>query len=786
MPSVTTHNPLRPVGHATLRTGQKASLLTDLEPDSDGRYTLYVDCGDTLHAVHSSKARVRCTASTDYGWIAMTDRQRIRVESIDEEATRWHAVAEGHRPPDITIRATDRGTVSRAIAPMSFDGSALDREHPRLDANDAKTLTSALTDAYAGLCATAADNGAWVQPLLARFHLVAADGRRIYSSEPTLLSAGGWQCCDPLEIGCTLADGTLATRATSLTARTFAIEVDVAALGSYDAASIEVTVTPQLHPVDFGAEADYRITRTSTSTPLLTAALPGVTAEMSDDSTARARLLRAMTERLAALESPLARLTCASSSGLSHAIANTLALTASAERKSLMSILARTVTSSSSSSPLLLRGITSPHSFLAGSSTTAGDAVMWADITPLHSPAALPRDPAATPSDQVPEWTGTLRVTLADGTHLDTLIGYPMQMPEALPPLVSYPDPQAVELELWVDNVDTGTVSHASAALTATADGQRAVSLDASLAATPLTPWTSGQYPVTSVEGVMAGRRRPGAVVSAHVSAPGEAVGALEITPAPVVALHPAVKSLSSWDFTRTHLYAFSPAGIFALSLGADRRRIGASLIDPRGVTEACHTAYTSRGVMAIARGKLLSVSASRVSELPLPFAPKQVAWLSSAGRVLLLGTDGMLRAYDPEARTWHERTVGHHTAEAIASVGADCFISCRDALLTPDTAGAATIRPISWSARLPLPRRAAPRHVVVSMSAYSFSGRVTCSTEAGPGSACAIPLVRLDIDGEVNAPLHARLPLTPRRYVGVAIEGMASADFTLTAVHLI
>lgn len=322
-------------------------------------------------------------------------------------------------------------------------------------------------------------------------------------------------------------------------------------------------------------------------------------------------------------------------------------------------------------------------------------------------------------------------------------------MPSALPALVCLSDPSASKLEIWIENLSDTSVKYASTILVPTADGTMAFAINPSLLPIALSPWT-GEYPKSSATTENDCLRYAGAIVTACIARPYTALGALEVSSCPITALHPAVKSASSWDFTRCHLYAFSRAGIFTIAFGPAKNNPASALIDPRGVSEGSRTAYTSSGVMAVAdTGQLLQVSGARTTMVLDHADADTLEWFIPANQLRL-----------------------HHS-------GATTALSLqnmeRHAIQATDASG---LIPVKWTARMALPSRRRPKSIRLAMAATNFTGTMLLAGDSGKG--CR-PLLTLSVKGRINAPLTAFVIAHPCSFLTISVSGVASPDFIIT-----
>lgn len=775
---------LYPLAQCSLRSGITATLLADSLKPGQQLYRLYVDDADSLMEIGSVAAVPYCAVATGGGWTLMTASGPVSVEldSEDEWVVKMQAAL---NQPVILLRAVAAGSLEVNVGPLLLADTDTSRDSASLSDSGHSKLTAAFSEAYRSLATRAAHAGCWFQPLLGRVELFDAAGARLFTSEPQLIApAGGWQCVDSVNVTAELDGSSLQIPSFTVSANAFKIEAIVISAGDYlqKGAGMSVSLSPQIHPVDFSARIEYRIVRASTKNPQLTVHFPGTTVAMGSRATERAALVKGLIARADAACAPAFTGLAPSDSSL---LSDTWHADAAAEIATLVRLLATKPAVTASGSKSLMAEISSPNAFIARCVASSGNAVAWGDITPIRARPAIPWLPL-TDNAEPPEWAGTLRATFADGSFTLSSVGYPMPFPSALPPLLSVAGAEVVQLDLWAENIESGEVSHASAQLRPDGSLSRSIYLNPSIEPVPLANIGPVDYPKAQPGQLWHGRRKCGAIVAADIESPVTPLGALSATAAPVVALHPAVKSQSSWDITRCHLYAFSPAGIFTVSLSADRSRIATTLIDPRGVNDGTLTAYTPAGVMALTNaGRLVAVSASKVSTLPFNVPSScAIAWHPAAGSLWMLTEEATVRALDMSRGSLHDITFISRPLH-IKSIGSSLIITADAGLLDADTVAPAS-RIISWQTRMFVVEGASPRFLSVAMAASSFEGTIKLRVDDGAGTNNSVKWLTLTLSGQINAPVLARLaPIRPAHYLTIAIDGHVSADFRLTSVTL-
>lgn len=743
---------------------------------ADGRHSVSVFNGSDLLASHVVDAQPLCALWDGDRFLLMTRTGPVEIFCADGS---WQLASVCAQPPLIRVECRAAGSLSARTAPVEFSGVDFSRTDPTVSQTDVRALAKALSRAYTQLAATASAASLWIAPVLVRYHLLSASGLRVYTSAPMVMAPDGWACDTELSVQCTkLSDSSMSVPAITLQAESFRICVDTSELMAHPlwsrrVAAVEICVTPQLHAFDPDADMPWRITRQSTSSPGLSVALPGSTEAFASTRQARAATLSLMAAHMDGLGGVISSFAPSASEVLVGAPPSSPV----AESAAIAGVLRKPLVSIAPESPeALLRDISPPNSFIASSVAANGHAVIWADITPVLS-SGHPVSELCSSFAPDKSWQGVLRVAMRDGSVRSHAVGGSSHMPLAWNPMVSYPHPDAVSLELFIRAAD-GSLTHGRRQLAPSPDALRAFCIDSDLAAVPFVPLEGGVMPSAGAARSF-GAARSGSVAGAPASAPLSVASAMLCSHHPVLALTPAVRSQAAWDFTRSHFYAFTAGGIYALSLDRAHRPVGASLIDTRVIRspEAC--VYTPAGVMALCSGALLRIEASRTRTLAVGLDDVCLGWSVADDRLWLADSLGNLSVRSVSDPGFY-RVLSPHSVQGVVQSGARMEIMADG--MPHLCAGADTVaaRPVRWSVVLDIGRHRRVAAVSVALVASSFVGSVTVG---GGGGAGFSPMLSMAVSGCVNAPLVARLRAPARRYVSLSVEGEVSADFSISSV---
>lgn len=768
----------------------RQTLLQATSADPSHRYPLALSAltGGCPTTFGSTATPAYCAVATAYGATVMTDEGPQHVfKSRGENAT--GAVLAGTLPPvrPVRLEAELRGTATLNFEAMTLTGCAVTAGRS-LDSASLRRIERTMTEAYTDLALRTQAAGLWFQPVVAFYRIRATDGSTLYTSPPKILCApSGWQGCAGIATPCTIsgeaADRTVSIPAFQTTVDTFRIKATVPPdllPGEWmkRVAGVEICVSPQIHPFDAADKAACSITGGTASTTI-TIALPGATSRLASLENRRMATARSVAARCTEACAEVWRVDAGALSATEHHLTASHAATPSEESTAIKACTAKARgAASSDGSGSLLRQISAPHSFSARSVATDGDSTLWGDITPLPYPGYPPEEFfGATNSSAEGEWDVLTVTEFMDGRTVSALTSGTGHAPLSLAPLASYPDAGAKSMTVWLRR---GTaVSKAAISLTPDERAGIALHLQGGLVPIELTP-TAEPLPDRGTA-TAPGERMPGAIASAPAWAPLSPKACVECSRAPIVAIVGAARSLSSWDFSRSHLHVFTSEGIYAVAVNASNRIASASLISARGVRSGEGVTATPEGTMAIAAdgGGAILIKASKASAINLPEGAESCVHCQATGRTWLTDSNG---------RVWVMGGDGFHRPRLNATAVYDA--GGVPLLLTPE---GNTVRPgetpaaakeVHWRREIAVDRRRSLIAVEWKFDASEFSG--TVSVRAHGGSGDTYPVVKCTAEGQINSPVALHVAAPPRPYLLLELKGSASADFRFKGVRLI
>lgn len=744
--------------------GEGASTLM-ARKSGEGIWTVAVERGGEWREVMRRRGEVRCALARKDGFTVVTDDGCTGVE-YDAVSDRWRVSQGQPVPPPLTLTAKGAGALTAWTSAVDLNGVTYAGGSYTVPAAGRDRVTGALLDGYDRLLRTAEESGRSVQPVIARYRLIGAEGETVYESAPVLLAPSGRQCTAEVSTTYTYSGGTLSLPAVSIEAQSYRPVLTMAAeedMGAWRerVSRVEILVSEQWDPVDREGRAGLRFTRAGTSDARAWLRLPGV--ELTD---------KVMAERIAA---------ALSSDGVKMRVAARMDLPAGGTEAEVTCTggdgFSETAGgySKNENNGDELAAIQAPNGFTAGTVMSDGDLVVWGDVTPVLAGGNNIAEMAGERADAA--WRGVVRVTMNDGTQATGTFDGVTGMPVSLGPLISYPHPRARLMEVWIETDADGyaPLRHAEIPLSNAGGGMSAY-VSPTLGNIALPAW-EGEVPEPTAS---KGERRAGMIVTATVSNPLLPLSALTVSHSQVMRAVPGTGQRGSWNNTRARVAVYATDGTYRVNIDSDGRLRSASLTDMRGVARRDAVAVTPAGIVSVhPGGTVLLNGGSTVKEIELRSEWVAAAWNGSDGMVWLIDSRGNPTALDPADGHRHN-PLTQESPEYVASIAGDLYLTSPDSLMRPAVPPSNATVPIHWEAEAELPERSRAAAITLHATATRLTGRVRVSALPYPGSEERTDLLRLEIDGALSRPLKARIIAPIWSHIAVRVEGFATGDFAM------
>lgn len=308
--------------------------------DSNGKRTLFLKSGNIVSYISldadSPTARELailpsepyCATASGETVIIMTAEGEFRVYH-DEDRDEWSAAGIMPSLPAISIIASRTATFSSTVPARVLSGGYT-RSQGNLTAADTNAISGDLLNAYNDICTKARNAGYYVQPVMASYRLYDKDGGMLYESAPVLVSTpSGFQCTEAIATTVNASSG-IFSNADSYTLNATGFKLGIVSPEltespwSETVAAVEITVTPQIHPVDFQAKASNRLEPSSATQGILRMYLPGAANGMVASTAQREKTIVATAERMEEVASPIKPYTKPFAGGISATAGETI------------------------------------------------------------------------------------------------------------------------------------------------------------------------------------------------------------------------------------------------------------------------------------------------------------------------------------------------------------------------------------------------------------------------------------------------------------------------------
>lgn len=677
--------------------------------------------------------------------------------------------------PAIRLWAVDRASVSTDV-----DGRQLSREYGNgggVAAADRNAILSDLSAAYCRLVAEAAARGYFAQPVMARYRLVDDRGNVLFTSAPVLLShSSGTQLSSPVAL---FSQNRQWLDAYTLSLRPWSARATIYGDGGADMADVaaaEIYFTPMIHPYHPDGHAQMSVGRASSAAdPVIYAALPGRENGLCKDYTGGVeRMIADILGHIDELEQHVATISRPFAGGV-----RTVDVAARAD--SGVDTAARTVAAELRRRvrrrPLKEVLLSAPHTFTARCCAADTATVAWADISVERFEGYSPAIAAAT-TDAAAAWTADVTVRFADGSGVSSRFAGPGYAPLSFGPVLSYPSPDAVELDI---TVHVGSTVYSRA-----------------FALTPLSSGTAAVYVSPGGEPIVLPTiaRQSLAVVSRRVRYDDLIVLASTGYPlamkAYVATGHGCVHAVAvrtgaeqNWDFGRSRFIIGTEGGLLSLAANTSGGALSTKLIYHGGVRRGDTLVAADRGeFFAVAGGELVHIGASgRVSVFDSPGSYAAVAYVTGRGELWCLADDGTPDIFCRDSGwTSYRRT--DIRIEEFSTVGI--------APLAVTVAGVADVgdeipasyKPVRAGVVADLHTLCRPRSMAAIMEGDDVDISISVHSARLDGTPGAL-VRRMAYTGRFADHRHHPLTVRPLRRMHIAVDGTVSPDFVLSGFSI-
>ena len=663
----------------------------------------------------------------------------------------------GEMPPfaGAGFEIADEVTLSEPIADVKLTGLSNSVSGP-LTAEDCARVTKCVVEAYDRLLRRASRMGYMIQPVLSRWRMTDRLGDTVAVGPLVAGSAaGGFQCCG--EVTMTSSDGLSTLSGGALTARGYRLR-PVGGIGGeivvtdnalklwmqLTGTKINAETSPQIDPVD---RAEQCVTAVSNDgrTTTVTLRLPGIDSASATGNSRRRRLV---------------------ADALKRFLSGADACRVTTRRDDV--------------------------SYSAACRCGGGVAFM-ADPKQTVFDGYSAREVALSANGPDGSWRGVTAVRIAgaggvERTVVRTCSGAD-SCPSVISPLLIYPDENATEMTVSIETSEG--VATGSFPLTPVSGSGFAYYLAGEVK--PMRLAAGSASPVVPVATASGAVVKPGTVRIFRDGRRGDWCAETACDESGITALMRAPRGRGLWDYSREKVMVYSRNGVSVLSPAADGTGATAMRTDLRAVGSptAVKEATGSNGLthIAIAGGDLVEVDRSGVRTLLCDCKAIEAARSGRFDEIWLRYASGELRRLTADGELIDVAISGSGKAEWMATRGNSLIVGCENGIY--DTGN--EVRPtggIEWSVterfacdtggtatQAGTGRFGAPqlRWLAIDLLASSVKGSVTLGGDNG--TRVAETLLRLNIDGALNAPIRLPSVAPGRSFLECALRLTSSPD---------
>lgn len=752
--------------------------------DAEGNSELYIGTPESEPDwLMQTAGEPRCAVPTQDGAVIMLPDGPIRISRNGKE---WKS-DESERPAvsPVIISAAAKGTLTKTTSGVNLDLN-ISGQSATPDSNSLSRLKTALMTSYSTLSAEALAGGVWIQPVGIRCRLLDTNGNELWRSAMSIVGIDGWQCTGAITGTLSGSGGSFTTSALHIAAKSFAINVKVQPIRSgsplYGKAAVAVIeATPQLHPIIADREPRTRISAITGNSPQLSVWMPGVQPEQSATTAIQTARLQACAMMPDAFMTRIGRIDLTSNENATVQLTPTSSPTTEEE----IGILDKATDKLPDNQNYqwdnpLSRIIAGGMPFSAGCVVQNGDTTVWGNISSVRTKGTHPFPSVAATTGGA--WQAAMTIHTG-ASNFTTRYSGTDNCPTAIGPIIMIELPEATSATLYVRQAADGTITEANFELMPMPNGLMSCHISPGLEPIALKQSALSSLPAATAYSGAPDEMR-GSVIVANSAEPTKALCGGICSQGEIRALATAVKSQSSWDFSRCHLYAFASDGIYTVAANTRTLAVTSSLIDNRGVADAQAVSHTPNGVAAIAGGQPVICSASSVKPLP-PFpplqshAPKHVVWHSRNDELWFSDTQGNILVLN--GKEWHYILMPERV-EKMSELTESIWLTGNESSFKASRARECHVE---WQISIMAPLAGRVLDVAIPCASSHFEGTIEMRAHNGAGAECSLPVTKLSINGQINAPIRARIVAPRRRWLVLKVSAKVSDDFYLCPINI-
>lgn len=748
-------------GHRCLLSARGRDIALTDTSQSEAKTTVYADMLPGEVYCSMPTASDETLLMTQGGAVRLSTAKGVEIKGA------------GADYPPVSLHATEDVRVSVNVG--SRELSRVYGGGERLDRRDATDVYSDLSEAYRTLCRLASGAGAMIQPALMRYRLLDAQGCVLYTSAPVLAAhPTGSQCASPKGL---YSDDRRTLGCYTLEAATWKPEATIYPGSESAAAEVracEVYMTPLFHPYSANTSLPPLSTgrAASQNTPFVNVSLPGGEYGLGDEFSGgcRRNIMQAIAHidelehRVAVIPNPFGdtlRRVSIDASASPNPQTDSTAIALVFDKPVRRMPLAETL-------------LSQRHPFTARAAASDAATAVWGNLSIGRSKPYSLATHGAGDSDE--SWSAEVQVVFADGSGVTRTESYYAGAPMQLSPVLVYPSPDAVEMNLKLSR--GGEEWHGGYSLTPDPSGRFSVYVGGACALA----FEKGSSALRTVS------PREDAFADMLAFAPASnplAVDATAKAGGEVKCL--GVKSVSdqSWEFGRSRFYCAGAGGVCSIGAGSGRSKLSVKLLSRREVSDAGHFRALASGEAFFVSGDAIYNIDTRGKVSFFDSYPDVKALLADEDRGELLACDdsGVARVYCAS----YDRRYYRRDTDAVGG-----FVQCAgEAFAQSDKGIIALFDELARNPRNVRMEATVSTDKPIRVTSLGVDMESTGSTVRYSAEGCDIsgrrcfPIKTVTISGLVKSAIHVAAVSRPVRQVRLSFDGIAGQGLCIDSFSI-
>lgn len=352
--------------------------------------------------------------------------------------------------------------------------------------------------------------------------------------------------------------------------------------------------------------------------------------------------------------------------------------------------------------------------------------------------------------------------------------------PSAIAPIVTFPDPRATHIRIWLQG--SGEVMQWQADMVPDASSRQAIAVSANLENHPLS--TTGEQLITLPQQCVMSEPHAGWLAISGKGNPLVWQLSRPLTGTAIRAIASATSPAYHSGLGRYPLFIFATDGIYALPQLSSGNYGEVRMLSRHTIATGCQPCETSHGIFFTnTHGDVMSIGNGLIKRHLKSTNAVQMAWNEVENELWLMKSDGSITVMMPSGRTYCRSL----TTSWLYSAANIAFAAEADTLLDitrETTHSAVTVQWLSQPIMLSPALNAKPRGIVWNIFSDECALQLQINGERGL-SCHGFALSRLNVSGIVGSPIYHRIVAPRLRSIRLSISGQLKASEMILPIFI-